>query len=319
MFVPSLSEQQTIQARDTNFALGTPYPTLEMNRPSSGFVPLGIGSCGAPGPSAYEYQNCWIGTPKEGEYLRVYAAAPKNNLEQGVLQVFTTTIDTGDFGPKQYYNTPTRSGQIGIANVNWPHMTVVGGSPDPRIPPINFYFNLETRTWEEPTQCQLFPIALSADLFEGVTNYFEVHEANYGIASRNFGWLTWDGSTITDTLVASLTPPGDNHLYTNPDDPSDHTVSIGDWVLDRPEVDGASSPEVERAMLDLAIGDDAYSTTTSYLAVTVPLWDQAVQQGESIRYHISGFAWISVDRYRLDQPNHLSIYYGGRTTCPNAP
>jgi hypothetical protein len=199
-------------------------------------------------------------------------------------------------------------------------MTLITSHPDDdSIPVVTFLFNLETRTWEEPSQCQLFPIALNADLLQGLTDHWGLHDATYGMDSRDFGWLTWDGSTVTDTLALSLTPAGDSSIYTNPDDPSDHTVSTGDWVPGRPEVEGSNNQGLERAMIDLAIGDDEYSTTTSYLGLTVPLWDQAERQGDRIRYHVSGFAWISVDRYSLAQPNLVSISYGGRTTCPNAP
>jgi hypothetical protein len=253
--------------------------------------------------------------------MGVAAGWLESDLGQGVIRVYTDTLQDGNRSPIEYYYPPSRSGRLGIANVTWPHMTLVArNSDDVSTPVTTILFNLQTRTWEEPVHCQLFPIALSAALFEGVTDPYLFHETNYGIDSRNFGWLTWDGSTITDTLAASLTPPGNTSLYTNPDDPSDHTVSIGDWVLGRPEVDGATSPAVERAMDDLAIGEFLdYTLSTSYLAVTVPVWDQAVRQGESIRYHISGFAWIVVARYSLAQPNFISFGYAGPTTCPNAP
>jgi hypothetical protein len=292
-----------------------------------GFVPLGISGCADSGPNDYDIVKCWVGTPNEGEYLHVYAGSPESDPEQGVIGVYTTTVNTGEreyisvIGPKQHYYTPTRSGHVGIANVTWPYMTLLATHPtnDASNPSITFLFNLQTRTWEEPRHCQLFPIAFSADLLEGVTNTAETHDVQYGTERQHFGWLTWDGSAITDTLVSSLTPPGDSSSYTNPDDPLDHIVSIGDWVLGRPEVEGNNSPTLERAMLDLAVGDDEYSTTTSYLGVTVPLWDRAVRQGESIRYHISGFMWISVDHYSLAQPNVVSFHFAGHATCPNAP
>lgn len=318
---PPIAEQQTVQAGQTNVALGTPYPTLDLSRPRGGYVSLGISGCADAGaPSAFNILNCWSGTPTVGEYLNVLAGAPKSDPEQGVLRVYTETGATDESGPEFLYETPSKSGPVLIANVNWPHLTLITSHPEnDSIPVVTFLFNLQTRTWEEPSQCQIFPIALSADLFAGVHDHYSLHDTNYGIESRDFGWLTWDGNTVTDTLAVSLTPPGDSYTYTNPDDPSDHTVSIGDWVLGRPEVEGSTSATVERAMSDLAIGDKTDSITSSYAAVTVPVWDRAIRQGDTIGYHISGFVWINIDHYSLAQPNLVSLDYRGHTTCPNAP
>jgi hypothetical protein len=318
---PPVSEQQTVQARQTSFALGTPYPTLVIPTNGPANVSLGISGCwDAGGPSDYAIANCWVGTPAVGEYLNAYAGAAKSDPERGILMVFTETVATGASGPRFIYDTPTRSGSLVTADVRWPYMTLITTHPDDdSIPVVTFLFNLQTRTWEEPSQCQIFPIAFNADLLDGVHDHYATHDANYGISSRDFGWLTWDGSTMTGTLAASLTPPGDSYTYTNPDDPSDHIVSIGDWVLGRPEVEGSTSPIVERAMSDLTIGNKTDSIASSYAAVTVPVWDRAVRQGDTIRYHISGFVWIDIDHYSLAQPNLVSFDYGGRTTCLNAP
>jgi hypothetical protein len=318
---PPVSEQQTVQVGQTNIALGTPYPTLDLSRPKGGYVSLGISGCADAGaPGAYNILNCWTGTPTVGEYLNVLAGAPKSDPEQGVLRVYTETASTDETGPDLIYETPTKSGPVAIANVNWPHMTLITSHPEnDRIPVVSYFFNLQTRTWEEPSTCQLFPIALSADLLQGVIDQYSLYDANYGIESRDFGWLTWDGDTLTDTLAVSLSPPGNSSSYTNPDDPDDHTVSVGDWVLGRPQVEDDNSPNVERAMSVLAIRDQTDSITSSYAGITVPLWDQAVTQGSVIRYHVSGFVWLAISHYSLAQPNLVSLDYRGHTTCPNAP
>jgi len=47
----------------------------------------------------------------------------------------------------------------------------------------------------------------------------------------NFGWLSWSGSPSASTLATDLTNPNNSlSNYTNPLDPHDHTVSVGDWV-----------------------------------------------------------------------------------------
>ena len=79
-------------------------------------------------------------------------------------------------------------------------------------------------------------------------------------------WTTW---------------PGDSVGYVNPDNPNDHTVSVGDWVLGRPEV--SHSPDVESAFAGFA---------GSYFIVAVPVWDRSSGQGDTLRYHVSDFAWM---------------------------
>lgn len=318
--VESLTEQQTIEALKTSLALGTPLPALDPTNQIHADIPLGINGCGAVGPGAYELRNCWVGMPTKGEWLFASAVMSKTNGEQGALMVYSETIETGDRSPKQYYNTPTQAGPVIIANVSWPHMTLITVHPDDvTIPVVTFFFNLETMTWEEPSQCQLLPIAISEESLQGLSNYWGLHDSKYGISGTNFGWLTWDGNTVTKTLALSLAPPGDSSIYTNPDDPEDHTVSVGDWVLGRPEILGKNNQNVENALSEVTVTENMDSIKSGYLELAIPVWDQAERQGGLTRYHVSGFAWISLGQFSLAEPNAIRFAYNGLTTCPKAP
>jgi hypothetical protein len=329
---PFMSRQATAAAHATNFALGTPYPTpidvvIPTEEPPAPPL-LGItGLClpqGGQRPGSYTYYSCWVGQAN-GEYIFVEAGALTSDKEQGVVTVGTESVSTRQGTPDQAYDTPSRSGPVSIAYVDWPHMILMTRHDvDDTIPVVRFVFNLQTRTWEQPGFCQLFPIATSATSLQGLTDHYGTHDSNYGTGSHNFGWLSWDGSMITDTLATSLTPPGNSSSYTNPDNPSDHVVSVGDWVLGRPEVNGSNSPGVEAAMSNMFGGNINYNLPSGYAGFTVPVWDQATTQGGSIRYHVSGFAWINIPQpgtpqYSLAHPNHLTFYYFGHASCPDSP
>jgi hypothetical protein len=75
--------------------------------------------------------------------------------------------------------------------------------------------------------CELYPIALSVHTLKGVAAGAKLPDILNGAQPGHFGWLTWTGSPGTPALVASLTPPGDSFTYVNPDNPTDHQVSVG--------------------------------------------------------------------------------------------
>jgi len=143
----------------------------------------------------------------------------------------------------------------------------------------------------------------------GTEARYILRQSTYGLADGNFGWLTWDGSTTDEALAVSLTLPGNNYIYANPNDPTDHTVSAGDWVLGRSEV--SSSQVVSNALASLA---------ASNYKVVVPVWDQAIGQGNNVRYHVSGFAWVyGIQEYSVDHPNRIAMRYWAPAACPNSP
>jgi hypothetical protein len=88
--------------------------------------------------------------------------------------------------------------------------------------------------------CNLYPIALHVAALDGVRPGDTIFDIYNGQGPGNFGWLTWTGDNDVPALVTSLTPPGNSGAYINPDDPNDHTVSIGDWIQGKPGVSDSS-------------------------------------------------------------------------------
>ena len=123
-----------------------------------------------------------------------------------------------------------------------------------------------------------------------------------GTGPGNFGWLTWRGDPSVPTLATSLTPPGDSATYVNPSDPTDRTISVGDWVQGRP---GVANSSQGRAALDALIGQD----------ITVPVWDVANGQGNNSAYRMTGFARVRLTAYRLPGQNRISARFLGSAPC----
>jgi hypothetical protein len=127
-----------------------------------------------------------------------------------------------------------------------------------------------------------------------------------GTQPGNFGWLSWTGNTETQVFVASLTPPGNNSTYINPNAPSDHIMSVGDWITGLPGVRNAK--EVRDALDRLKSTD-----------IVVPLWDQSQIQGSNTRYRVGGFARVRILSYQLSGPNRISVRFLGYTQCGDKP
>ena len=129
-----------------------------------------------------------------------------------------------------------------------------------------------------------------------------VRDIYNGVQPGNFGWLTWAGSPSEPTLVKSLTPPGDSATYTNPNEPGDHFVSIGDWVQGKP---GVSNSRQVRDALD----------TLEQIDITVPVWDQARGTGNNSLYRVAGFARMRLISYRLPRQNRITARFLGFVGC----
>jgi uncharacterized repeat protein (TIGR01451 family) len=155
------------------------------------------------------------------------------------------------------------------------------------------------------SSCELYPIALHASTVQGVTPGTTLPDIFNGSQPGNFGWLTWTGANSVPALITSLTPPGDSSAYTNPDNPGDHAVSVGDWVQGRPGVANAS--EVRNALDNLKTID-----------IVVPVWDQATGSGSNSRYRIVGFARIRLLDYRLPSQNRITARFLGSVSCGNS-
>jgi hypothetical protein len=295
---------ETSVASGTPFAPSTPIIT---STPWPRRTPvLGISAACAQGNSEFNFAGCWNGVVGE-QYVFVQAGAPLNDLSQGTIIVYTSTFDLQTFSARQSYTTPAQVGTVRIAQVIWPRMVLITVEDNPTTV-TKFVFNLLTRTWEEPGSCPLYPIAVHTSALVGEGGRSVVRNAVYGTGNGNFGWLNWTGLPLTETLVVSLTPPGDSTTYINPNNPTDHSVSVGDWVAGRSQVD--DNPLAAAAL-------SALSSSISIVPVVV--WDQVTGVGDSSRYRVSGFAWIYVDSYDLGQPNTLSFRYWGPATCADNP
>lgn len=303
-------ESQTVVAAMTMFAIATPVPVTFVPTVTVAPIPspeLGHHSCGG-ADRFFDAHSCW--TEQVGnEYMSLVSGAPKSDPTQSTLLMITSTLSQQTFSPVMTYTAPSRLGAIHIAYVDMPRVTLITARENSTI--TRLVFNILTRTWENPGSCQLFPIALNAIALtgDGEDARYITRTVSYGTGNGNFGWLSWNSDILPETLVPSLTMPGNSNIYINPDNPADHIVSIGDWVSGRPEVSG-----------NQAISSALDVFAASHYRMIVPVWDQATDQGNTLRYHVSGFAWIyAIEDYSVAQPNHLSFRYWGPATCPYTP
>jgi hypothetical protein len=154
--------------------------------------------------------------------------------------------------------------------------------------------------------CELYPIAISAQTLTNVQEGTVLHDIYNGTQPGNFGWLTWAGAPDEPTLVASLVVPGDSYTYVNPSDPSDHVLSVGEWVQGKPGVSNSSS--VRDALNDL----EDYE-------IVVPVWDQVRAQGSGAAYHVCAFARVRILGYRLPSQNRITAIFLGYINCEFSP
>lgn len=153
--------------------------------------------------------------------------------------------------------------------------------------------------------CALYPIALHQDSLKGAQAGDIVDDIANGAGRGNFGWLRWSGAGGEPTLITSLTPPGDSDTYTNPNQPSDHVVSVGDRVRGRP---GVANSEAVRDALDRLKGLD----------ITVPVWDDARGDGSTLTYQVRAFARVRLVDYHLPGQNRISVRFLGYVDCDAA-
>ena len=147
-------------------------------------------------------------------------------------------------------------------------------------------------------QTNVYPIAVSTNVVAGVASGSVIMDIFNGAQSGNFGWLTWTGDTTESALVTSLTAPGNASTFSNPADPTDHDLSVGDWVRGRA---GASNSIGVRDALD-ALEDSV---------IILPVWDMVAGSGASAVYHICGFAKVQIIGYRLPGQNKITVQFLG--------
>ena len=152
------------------------------------------------------------------------------------------------------------------------------------------------------TSCNLYPIGVESSTISAAVPGRLIRDLTTGTPPGHEGWLTWAGGVSEGTLARSLTPPGDSARYVNPDDRSDHVLSIGDWVSARP---GAVSSRGVREALGELTGT----------RIVVPVWDSSRGKGRNVAYHVTGFAEVEITSYQLHHDNRISAKYRGESTC----
>ncbi|MCP3960941.1 MAG: hypothetical protein GY719_24100, partial [bacterium] len=155
-------------------------------------------------------------------------------------------------------------------------------------------------------QCEIYPIAVHEDSLAGVSGGDEIVDIFNGTQPGNFGWLTWTGATNVPTTVGSLTPPGDSDTYTNPADPSDRVISIGDLVQGGTGVQNAAPI---RDALDLLKTVD----------IVVPVWDVTQGSGANSTYRVVDFIQVRLIDYQLSEENRITVRYLGPAACADEP
>jgi hypothetical protein len=152
-------------------------------------------------------------------------------------------------------------------------------------------------------QSNVYPIAVSAAAVASANSGDVILDIFNGAQHGNFGWLTWTGDTSENALVTSLTGAGNAFAFTNPDDSSDHDLSVGDWVSGRPSA--SNSIGVRDAL-------DALEDTQ----IMLPVWDQVRGSGNSTAYHISAFVRVQIIGYRLPGQNKITVLFVGQFDNP---
>ena len=151
-------------------------------------------------------------------------------------------------------------------------------------------------------QCDLYPIALSAQTLANATPGTEINDILNGTQAGNFGWLTWAGSPGEPALVNSLRGSGNSYTYVNPLTGQNGPIYAGDWIQGKPGVSNSSG--VRNALNALETG-----------VITVPVWDVSISQGNNSLYRIVGFADVQITSYKLPNQNRISVLFIGYSNC----
>ncbi|MGD0744617.1 MAG: hypothetical protein ABSA45_05635 [Verrucomicrobiota bacterium] len=151
-------------------------------------------------------------------------------------------------------------------------------------------------------QCDLYPIALSAQTVANVAPGAVINDILNGTQPGNFGWLTWTGNPSEPTLVQSLTSGGDSYTYVNPFAPGNNQITAGVWIQGKPGVSNGKAVH------------DALSALEGQV-ITVPIWDVSIAQGNNSLYEIVGFAQVQITNFQLLGQNRISVLFIGFTSC----
>ena len=225
--------------------------------------------------------RCWRGTINGMRY-GIYSGAGFDDKTLTMLAVSTAISST------QYYNNSTHDGAAHIAYIEGPHVTIITDKN------TVFVFNVQTRQWEQPGPCQIYPLALSKSSIP-TSNKTDLNNVR-------MSWLSWSGKP--DSLTVSLNLPGNVNTYVNPNNQNDHSLVAGKWVYGRPDVDNSDKVR------------DALTNLEQYFII-VPVFDQTQGNGDKAQYHIVSFAWITINNYSFDDAQTISVTYMGPATCSN--
>ena len=172
--------------------------------------------------------------------------------------------------------------------------------------------------------CAVYPIALHHTTFAGAQPGDIFPDIENGVGDGNFGWLAWNdnpGSQNASALADRLTYPGNStdpvDGYTNPEDPTDHGIHVGDLIWGHT---GAVTSNENRALLD-----DHVDTGR---ALRIPIWDEAHCEGggsecegdapaggAEVTYRVWGFAIVRLTWHDLDKKMISAEFVGWDTSC----
>jgi hypothetical protein len=139
-------QRQEWAAMATGIANGTPFVYTPIAIPTTAPRPtrvLGLSTWCIDPDRYYTYRSCWVGR-HDNEYLFVSAGAIKPDPAQGMLQVYTTTLDELTWGPEHTYFTPAKAGLVLITTSTGNRLTLRAENG------TLFTFDLLTRQWVNP-------------------------------------------------------------------------------------------------------------------------------------------------------------------------
>jgi YD repeat-containing protein len=149
--------------------------------------------------------------------------------------------------------------------------------------------------------CELYPVALSLSSVSNIATGTVLSNLRNGTQRGEFGWVTWTGNRSRDSLVKSLTDPGDSHTYINPMNRQREPMDTRSWV----RATGSDKGKNLQQALDRLKQRD----------IVVPLWYQALGKEERAAYRIAGFAKVRLLSYDLARQDTISVQYLGMVNC----
>jgi hypothetical protein len=158
--------------------------------------------------------------------------------------------------------------------------------------------------------CAVYPIAVHHTTFAEANPGDIFPDIENGVEAGDFGWLAWNdnpGSQNANALADRIRYPGNSidpvDGYTNPEDPTDHDIDVGDLIWGHT---GAVNSSENRALLD-----DHVNTGRS---LRIPIWDiahcegagdecegDAPDGGAEVTYRVWGFAIVKLIWHDLDR------------------